>query len=442
MPIRKLIISNVGVFRRAEFSFDARVNVFVGPNNGGKTTALCALADIAVQPFEFPRKHIRKGSKFTARLGKTPATSRTISGPLPIDLNKGYWSAKHARPLLAAKKQLGFCTFFPALRVGTDFRSKGAVTKKDSARMRNRELYERLAQEEQAARRSTDVAAAVVRDDIIIQELIALDYQAYREDRPEVRETINRIASICSQITEGFPVTFAGVSEDTDGLYPAFKTPDGKVPLSVLSQGTQGLLLWLTSFVIGYSRYYSFPKSFKNKPAILIVDEIDAHLHPSWQRRIIPELLTEFPALQIFCSTHSPLMIAGLEKGQVQLLSRDAQGQVIVSRNESEIRGWSADEIYSCFLGVEHPTDLQTDNQLERLNELRHKKKLSSDQKKEVAKLRNGVGASLRNLPHCDSGGDEAAGTLDAAADDLLRQLEPVLTNRSRKVHARRSKGS
>ena len=58
----------------------------------------------------------------------------------------------------------------------------------------------------------------------------------------------------------------------------------------------------------------------------LIIDEIDAHLHPSWQRRIIPALTRNFPNLQIFCSTHPPLMLAGLEEGQVQLISRDTKG--------------------------------------------------------------------------------------------------------------------
>ena len=82
-----------------------------------------------------------------------------------------------------------------------------------------------------------------------------------------------------------------------------------------------------------------------DKPGILIVDEIDVHLHPSWQRRIIPALTKNFPNLQIFCSTHSPLMLAGLGEGQVQLLNRDADGKVVVSPNRWDMAGWSAEEI-------------------------------------------------------------------------------------------------
>lgn len=423
MPITKLTVRNVGVFAQADFCFDKRVNVFVGPNNAGKTTALCVLAELTIMPFDFPPKHLHKNSRFSVRLGNAKR-STAVSGPLPVNFGEGgNWSGPKWKPLVAATKQLGFCTFIPALRLGTDFRSKGPVapkrTRKDRPTYPDSESY--------ANQLFGAIAASVIRDEAIIQDLIALDYQAYREGRPEVRKTIERIASICSRITEGFPVAFAGVSEDNVGLFPAFKTPDGKVPLNVLSQGTQGLLLWLMRFVIGYSRHYNFPKSFANKPALLIIDEIDAHLHPSWQRRIIPELLKEFPALQIFCSSHSPLMIAGLHRGQVQLLSRNESGKIVVSRNDNDIKGWSADEIYSCFLGIEHPTDLQTDNQLDRLGALRSKKKLSSNEQRELTRLRHDVSSTLLRSPRCDADVTDVAADLQGAAKGLLAELEPIL---------------
>ena len=106
---------------------------------------------------------------------------------------------------------------------------------------------------------------------------------------------------------------------------------------------------------IGYGEYCEFSADLEEKPGILLTDEIDAHLHPSWQQRIIPTLIRHFPKLQVFCSTHSPLMLAGLEAGQVQLLRRGEDGKVSVSRNESDIAGWSADEILRNFLEVPTP---------------------------------------------------------------------------------------
>ena len=71
----------------------------------------------------------------------------------------------------------------------------------------------------------------------------------------------------------------------------------------------------------GFDEYW-----WEKKPAILLIDEIENHLHPTWQRRVIPALLEHFPGLQIFATTHSPFVVAGLKAGQVHLLKRDENG--------------------------------------------------------------------------------------------------------------------
>ena len=240
--------------------------------------------------------------------------------------------------------------------------------------------------------------ASSVSDEAIIQKIVDLDYAGYRRQQPAMRTIVETIASLASRITEGFPITFLGVHEDEDGLFPKFGTPSGKLPLNVLSQGTQSIIHWLAHLLIGYAEYYNFPPDFEEKPGILIIDEIDAHLHPSWQRRIIPALTECFPKLQIFCSTHSPLMLAGLKAGQVQLLRRDlGTSKVTVSRNESDIGGWTADEILRNFLDVPSPTDLATAGNVSRLQELRRKEKLSAEESEELEQLRHTVSQDLLN---------------------------------------------
>jgi len=171
------------------------------------------------------------------------------------------------------------------------------------------------------------------------------------------------------------------------------------MPINVLSQGTQSILQWLGLLLIGYAEYYDFPKNLEKKPGIVIIDEIDAHMHPSWQRRILPALSRHFPKLQIFCSSHSPLVLAGLKAGQAHLLKRDNKGKVVVSRNETDIIGWSTDEILRNFLDITNPTDLQTDESIERLQELRRKRRLTPKQKKELGKLRDAVSQQLQTGP-------------------------------------------
>ena len=127
-----------------------------------------------------------------------------------------------------------------------------------------------------------------------------------------------------------------------------------------LSAGTQGTLLWIWAFVLKMADHYSFERGWPDKPAILLIDEIENHLHPTWQRRVIPALLEHFPGLQIFATTHSPFVVAGLKAGQVHLLNRDENGVVTASTNTEDIVGWTADEILRNLMGVDDPTDNDT----------------------------------------------------------------------------------
>ena len=67
MPINSLYLSNVGPFEEIEFEFDRQVNVFTGPNNAGKSSALWALGDVTVYPFDFPDKLLRPEHHATFR---------------------------------------------------------------------------------------------------------------------------------------------------------------------------------------------------------------------------------------------------------------------------------------------------------------------------------------------------------------------------------------
>jgi hypothetical protein len=88
-------------------------------------------------------------------------------------------------------------------------------------------------------------------------------------------------------------------------------------------------------------------------------------------------------------------MLTGLEAGQVQLLKRDAKGKVTVSRNKTDIVGWSADEVLRTFLDIAAPTDLRTESDLQQLQALRHKENLSAQDAKQLEQLRYKVSQEL-----------------------------------------------
>ncbi len=82
-------------------------------------------------------------------------------------------------------------------------------------------------------------------------------------------------------------------------------------------------------------------------PGVVLIDELDLHLHPKWQRHVIEDLRTTFPALQFIATTHSPFLIQSLRSGD-ELVMLD--GQPISSVDELPIN-----EIARGIQGVEHP---------------------------------------------------------------------------------------
>ena len=164
---------------------------------------------------------------------------------------------------------------------------------------------------------------------------------------------------------------------------------------SVLSSGTQGTLLWIYALALRMASHYGWEEGWEKKPAILLIDEIENHLHPTWQRRVIPSLLKHFPGLQIFATTHSPFIVAGLKVGQVHLLKRDENGRVTNTTYERDVIGWTADEILRTMMDVDEPTDQLTVDRANRLRQLREKETLTPVEESELNDLRSQVNKDL-----------------------------------------------
>jgi predicted ATP-binding protein involved in virulence len=60
--------------------------------------------------------------------------------------------------------------------------------------------------------------------------------------------------------------------------------------------------------------------ALRDTPGVVMVDELDLHLHPKWQRRLIHDLKTTFPYLQFIATTHSPQLVGEAQPGEIRLL--------------------------------------------------------------------------------------------------------------------------
>ena len=193
------------------------------------------------------------------------------------------------------------------------------------------------------------------------------------------------------------PRNFDYLDSEEQPSYSAYHEPPDSVPIYLghLSSGTEGTLLWIRWLVINMVYHYEFQQGWEKKPAILLIDEIENHLHPTWQRRVIPALLKHFPGLQIFATTHSPFVVAGLKAGQVHLLERDENGVVTATTNTEDVVGWTADEILRNMMGVDEPTDQLPVDRANRLRQLREKEALTSEEESELNELRRQVNEDL-----------------------------------------------
>src|SRR5262249_9720894 len=124
MPIRDLRVTNVGPFDDMTFEFEEHINVFVGQNSRGKSTALRALADIAAYPFALPGRLCRQApAAFTVHFVGRNGQPQELTGALPVDQDAPDKQSWWANVLTA----LGYSAFVPALRQNTGFRSSGPI---------------------------------------------------------------------------------------------------------------------------------------------------------------------------------------------------------------------------------------------------------------------------------------------------------------------------
>ncbi len=71
----------------------------------------------------------------------------------------------------------------------------------------------------------------------------------------------------------------------------------------------------------------ALPHVLAQTPGVVLIDELDVHLHPSWQRRVATDIKSTFPKIQFVCTTHSPQVIGEVAPEEVRMLDEPADGR-------------------------------------------------------------------------------------------------------------------
>ncbi|XXT21906.1 AAA family ATPase [Sorangium sp. So ce429] len=142
-----------------------------------------------------------------------------------------------------------------------------------------------------------------------------------------------------------------------------------KLPATWLSHGYQGLISWIADLIgqiVADTQIMATKSNHgalvdpSEKSGLVLIDEIDLHLHPSWQAELVPKLKKVFPRMQFVVTTHSPLVLPGFAKDEIVRLGRNRDGDVVARKSGESPALMTGSELYEEFFGIDrlYPTDL------------------------------------------------------------------------------------
>jgi len=132
-----------------------------------------------------------------------------------------------------------------------------------------------------------------------------------------------------------------------------------RVPLRVLSDGYQSVVATAIDIFEVLTRLWH---NLDDAEGIVLLDELGAHLHPTWKMQIVESMRKALPGVQFVTSTHDPLCLRGLTAGEVIVMQRDEQGRVEALTKLPSPGDFRVDQLLtSDFFGLNSTTDPETD---------------------------------------------------------------------------------
>lgn len=318
MRVTRLKLSNVRAIEAAEFRFRPGFNLVVGVNGVGKTTVLEALArclhecvasidDSVSPPAYFKVDDIRVGAEvldveydvdhggasynFVTHRGRRDGGSGSLHH---LQGAGGSVDANGGRP---------FAVFFSTMR---------AVP------------YGRSPRKEATA----GGMAAALADAFSDRHLDLAEFAAWMRTRQVLageRAAQGRVLQVLDQTVKRLLPGYGNLRPDEDRTL-LIDHGGVTIPVRRLSDGERGVL----ALVLDLTRRLSQANPELDDPtsgagAVVLIDELELHLHPAWQRRIMTNLTAAFPRCQFIATTHSPQTIGEIEHDRVHVM---ADGEV------------------------------------------------------------------------------------------------------------------
>jgi energy-coupling factor transporter ATP-binding protein EcfA2 len=272
--------------------------------------------------------------------------------------------------------------------------------------------------------RTEDTTASLFSDDVELvnaeEWLLQTDYAASKGNT-QAAHLLDRIKRILVQSDGLLPdvtdLRFALAQNGTDAPYVEFQTPYGWVALKGLSLGFRTLITWTVDLASRlFDRYPNSPNPLA-EPAVVLVDEIDLHLHPRWQRTLMQFLSDKFPNAQFIATAHSPLVVQAATDANIALLRREGDHVVIDNNMQPEQNLRVGQILTSDLFGLESARPPQIDKALAERAKILSKARLTQDDEKRLKELE----AQIGRLPTGKTPEDMQAMDIIRRAAELLK---------------------
>ncbi len=327
LSIKKLELNNFRGFKEKEFTFSNRFNLLLGDNGSGKTAVLDALGlilssvfegfDVAANGFSIEDEDVRRIAYIydeEVRMETKYASSINAEG-LVMEQNVQWGKSRtgKSRPTVEAHSQLTGITseFLHWVREGKN------VTLPVIAYYGTGRLW--LKREEKEVKPVSPVSRWAGYKDCLdprSNEKILLRWMKLQELTQIQRKTTSKLyTAVKKAITdciEAFKDVWFDFREDSIMVR---LDDDSCLPAHLFSDGYRNMIAMVAD--IAYRMAILNPHLgidvAARTPGVLLIDEIDLHLHPIWQRSVVEDLKRTFPKVQFVVTSHSPFIVQSLK---------------------------------------------------------------------------------------------------------------------------------
>lgn len=356
MIINKIQLKNFRSFQNFEANFHPELTVIVGNNGAGKSALLDATA-IAIGTFlnkidGIDSKSISKDDATLMGFDMGSVTDMQSQFPVLISSigeldgkvvkwDRGLNSSNSKTTIVDAKEMTTISqNYQDGIRTGNKNIILPLISNYGTGRLWAQKKEKRSSSGIKKFTRTdgyTDCLSATSNEKFMIKWFEKMTIKSASEEKliPEFEIVKNAISSCFESISNHTEVK-TSFDIDTHSINISAVDENGnayKHSLKTLSDGYKNTISMIAD--IAYRMALLNPqlldKALCKTPGIILIDEIDLHLHPRWQQRIIGDLRKLFPKIQFIVSTHAPSVISSVKKDNLLILEKGAESSYITS---------------------------------------------------------------------------------------------------------------